>query len=85
MVRIEDSEEFRAADQDHLTHAGRLPTREVVPHPRAACAGENHGERGPRPTHAQTLHTPPTCRQAHTHTLVSQALAGGGNSFRERR
>ena len=56
MVWVEDSEEFRAADEDHLPHTGRLPTREVVPHPGAACAEESRGEGGPAP-HMHTHHT----------------------------
>lgn len=51
MVWVEDSEELRATDEDHLTHVGRLPTCDVVPHPRAACEEGNHGERAARRPH----------------------------------
>lgn len=44
---------------------GRLPTREVVPHPRAAYGGENHSEKGPSPTTPTTL---TTLMQVGTHT-----------------
>ena len=78
LVWVEDSEEFRATDQDHLTHVGRLPTRDVVPHPRAPCGDENHGERAsssPSPhthtehTHSQSTHTQSThsTHRAYTH------------------
>ena len=72
LVWVEDSEEFRATDQDHLTHVGGLPTRDVVPHPRAPCGDENHGVQqssSPSPhthtehTHSQSTHT----HRAHTH------------------
>ena len=59
LVWVEDSEEFRATDQDHLTHVGGLPTRDVVPHPRAPCGDENHGVQqssSPSP-HTHTEHT----------------------------
>lgn len=41
MVWIEDLEELGAADQHDLAHVGGLPARDVVPHPRAACARES--------------------------------------------
>ena len=68
LVWVEDSEEFRATDEDHLTHVGRLPTRDVVPHPRATCGDENHGESASSspPTHTHTEHT--HSHRACTHT-----------------
>lgn len=65
MVWVEDSEELRAADEDHLTHVGRLPTCDVVPHPRAACEEGNHGERAARRphTHTHTSHAHITLRE----------------------
>lgn len=41
LVWIKDLEELGAADQDYLAHAGGLPARDVVPHPRAACGEES--------------------------------------------
>lgn len=60
LVWVEDSEEFRAADKDHLTHVGRLPTCDVVPHPWAACVEKNH-VRGIQYPHTHT-YMPHTCR-----------------------
>ena len=73
LVWVEDSEEFRATDEDHLTHVGRLPTRDVVPHPRATCGDENHGESAssspPAHTHTEHTHTEHThSHRACTHT-----------------
>ena len=78
MVWVEDSEEFRATDEDHLTHVGGLPTRDVVPHPRAPCEDENHSERAstvPPPTHSQSTHSTHRAytQSVYTHSTYTQS------------
>ena len=67
LVWVEDSEEFRAADEDHLTNLGGLPTGDVVPHARAAWGKRTVW------TWVSHIHKHYTCADTHTsHTHITQ-------------
>lgn len=78
MVWVEDLEEFRAADLNNLTHTGRFPTCDVVPHARASWEDENHGKHGAWP-HTDTVH------MTHTAHHPCKALAEARVSYEERK